>query len=63
MIKLLCILGMAIGSYGFNIQPRIINGILSNPTDFPYFVYFKTSSHYCSAVLLSDRYLTNELGN
>lgn len=46
---------------GLNIQPRIINGILSNPTDFPFFVYVSNCFSHCSATLISERYLLFKL--
>lgn len=45
-------------SQGFKIQPRIVNGTLSNTSDFPYFVNIvrEISSSKCSGTLISDRY-------
>lgn len=44
-----------VGSQGFKIQPRILNGIKSNPQDFPFFVYLDMETGECSGSLISDR--------
>lgn len=41
---------------GFEIQPRIINGDVSNPSDFPYFANVRGSIYSCGGALISDRY-------
>lgn len=43
--------------HGFAIQPKIVNGIISNPSDFKYFAAIRTSSSMCSGVLISDKYV------
>lgn len=42
-------------SYGFNINPRIINGDLSKAEDFPFYVSLDGEVTTCGATLLSDR--------
>lgn len=48
-------------AHSFNIQPRILNGLQSNPSDFPFYVYFDVQFEYktvfCGGTLISDRYL------
>lgn len=41
---------------GFNIRPRIINGDLSNPEDFPFYVLLHSNPGLCGGSLISDRY-------
>lgn len=41
---------------GYSVQPRIINGILSKPSDFPFFVHISFEDSRCSATLISDRF-------
>lgn len=43
-------------SDGFTFQPKIINGIVSNPSDFPFFVGIQMGNSRCSGSLISDRY-------
>lgn len=47
----------ALAGYGFEIQPRIINGVVSNPSDFPYFVSLvaKGNNKFCGGTLISDK--------
>lgn len=40
---------------GFTIQPKILNGVQSDPDDFPYFVHIIHLAGDCSAVLISDK--------
>lgn len=50
---------LAIAStHGFSVQPKIVNGAISNPADFPFFAYITypaVRGDSCSATLLSDR--------
>lgn len=48
---------LALGN-GFTIQPRVVNGVLSNTTNFPFFVMIEQvmPPTRCSATLISDRY-------
>lgn len=45
---------------GFNIQPRVVNGDLSNPADYPFYVLLESEEGfgYCGASILSDRYFS-----
>lgn len=40
---------------GFTIQPKIINGVLSNPADYPFFVDITSIWGYCDGVLINDK--------
>lgn len=46
-------------SYGYKIQPRIVNGIKSNVHHYPFYVYVRSFagriSARCGAALISDR--------
>lgn len=53
---LVALLSLFTISYGYGIQPRILNGIKSNPRDFPFYVYFELGSRMCGGSLLNDRY-------
>lgn len=44
-------------SHGFKLQSRIINGNLSNPKDYPFYVSLASDSGLCGGSLISDRYL------
>lgn len=64
MIKLLFVISIILQfsyGYGFNIQPRIMNGYRSNPQDFTFYVYIKSFFEHtelfatCGATLISDR--------
>lgn len=52
-------------SQGFKIQPRVINGVRSNVTDFPFFVNImhraESGMSVCGASLISDRYVKKKL--
>lgn len=41
----------------FSIQPKIVNGIVSNTDDFSFFVYIHHGDKQCSGTLISDRYV------
>lgn len=42
-------------SHAFTIQPLIINGDISNPADFPFYVLLRDGHSRCGASLISDR--------
>lgn len=62
MFKLLALsllLQLAVGD-GFSLQPRIVNGIRSNPADFPFFVlllvhYPNGQGQLCGSTLINDK--------
>lgn len=57
MIKICTLTILAVANiHGLNIQPKIVKGTLSNPADFPFFVYISNDITKCSATLLSDRF-------
>lgn len=44
-------------AYSYGLQPRIANGVPSNPKDFPFYVYLDViATHKCGGSLISDRY-------
>lgn len=43
-------------SHAFTIQPKIINGSLSNPQLFPFFVRLDSDAGTCGGSLLNDKY-------
>lgn len=43
--------------HGINIQPRIIDGYISNPENFPFFTFVLTNEGNCGATLISDRWI------
>lgn len=49
--------------HGFKIQPRVINGIESIPSDFPFFVSLQALGYRCGGSLISDRYLRTLIRN
>lgn len=51
------VLQLAFLSYGFEIQPRVINGIPSATDEFPFYVKLVVSgtSKFCGGTLISDR--------
>lgn len=53
---ILAVLPIIVTIDGFIVQPRIINGIASNTSDYPFFVYIRFGGAYCSGSLISDRY-------
>lgn len=42
---------------GFKIQPKIIDGILGDVSEFPFFVKLDLADDVCSGTLISDRYI------
>lgn len=42
-------------SQAFSIQPRILNGNISNPVDYSYFVNVEHAQMSCGGALISDR--------
>lgn len=44
-------------SHGFKLQPKIVNGVESDPEDFPFFVRITDATGICSASLISDRWI------
>lgn len=61
MFRLLVILFLAqlLSSFidAISIQPRIINGVVSNPTDFSFFVNLRDRSSSCGGSLLNEKYV------
>lgn len=49
------ILSLVVITSGFGIQPRIINGIESAPSEFPFYVHVRGNSN-CGGSLISDKY-------
>lgn len=43
-------------THGFSVQPRMVNGIPSNPEDFPFYVIMDAGHGTCGGSLISDRY-------
>lgn len=43
-------------SHGFQIQPKVLNGAVSNPADYPYFVWI-SGEIVCCGSLISDSYV------
>lgn len=43
-------------SNAFTIQPRIVNGVLSNAADFPFFVKIVNPEMLCGGALINDRF-------
>lgn len=47
----------------FDIQARIINGALSNPDRYPYYVQIRTQAdsaeYFCGGSLINDRYFVH----
>lgn len=41
----------------FEIQPRILNGIKTNSTEFPFYVHLDLENKTCGASLISDKWL------
>lgn len=62
MIKLALILVIApfICIDGYTVQPRIINGNLTNPEGVPWFAHININDFNCGATLISDRYLSSK---
>lgn len=58
MIKVALILVLApfISINGFTVQPKIVNGDLTDPSELPWFVHIKSREASCGATLISDRY-------
>lgn len=61
MMKLVVISALLlVQSYGFQIQPKIMNGFDSKPSDFPHYVLLVATSEQgssmCGGSILSDRY-------
>lgn len=58
MVKFLVFLFVLqfVSSHGFELQPRIINGIQSNSADYPFYVYIGRNDATFGGTLLSDRY-------
>lgn len=46
----------SIQSHGFHVQPKIVNGIESNPSYFPFFVNVENTEYRCGASLISNRW-------
>lgn len=47
---------LAILGYGFEIEPRIINGDVVYPRDFPFLVKLvKSNKNFCGGTLISDK--------
>lgn len=44
-------------SQGFEIHPRIINGVKSNVSDFPFYVYLESEQSKCGGVLIDNKYI------
>lgn len=61
MIQLILLIAALspITSYGYLIQPKIINGLRSNPENYPFFVNVRVYDGYytdtCGGALLNDR--------
>ena len=61
MVKLLAssivLFQLACMSYGIHIQPRIMNGLVSNALDFPFFVNLQLAgtNKFCGGTLISDK--------
>lgn len=49
-------------SNGFFVQPKIINGISSNPMNYPFYVSIGRDGASFGGTLLSDRYIRFFLG-
>lgn len=48
------VFALAVISHGFEIQPRIVNGIESEPSDFPFYAFLDLESQDCGGTLISD---------
>lgn len=57
LLNILLLLLAVSMSHGFEIQPRILNGIESNPRDFPFFVNLvgANSNKICGGTLISNK--------
>lgn len=55
MIKSLWLVILTASINGFNIEPRILNGIVSNTAEFRFFAHITHAKSRCSAVLISDK--------
>lgn len=47
-------------SHGFHIQPKVLNGAVSNPADFPYFVWIY-GEILCCGSLITDTYVDSSV--
>lgn len=57
VVSLLLLIQSAFVSYGYEMQPRIINGLVADASEFPFYVNLraKGTDKFCGGTLISDR--------
>lgn len=64
IIRLLAVLIFPLFAFcnGFKIQPRVLNGDISNPADYPFYVLLEHNGNVgCGGSLLSERYFFSSI--